>query len=161
MTWSFFLPKSNSKSVYSFLRSIAGSSSSSSSFNFPKCSSPRESGMVFADYLRSHFFVSQPKALHSRATGYLSKLCRATCPEESCLSFCSSFSHTEFLVAASNLSSSTATGPNKVAYHAKASSSLWHGFSSLHFHFFMDFAFFSFHLEDIFYYSYPQDGKAS
>ena len=30
--------------------------------------------------------------------------------------FCSSFSPNEFLVAASNLSSSTATGPDKVAY---------------------------------------------
>ena len=38
-------PTSNPKSVHSFLRSIAGSpSSSSSSPNFPNCSSPRESG---------------------------------------------------------------------------------------------------------------------
>ena len=35
---------------------------------------------------------------------------------ESHSSFCSPFSHAEFLVAASNLSSSTATGPDKVAY---------------------------------------------
>ena len=45
--------------------------------------------------------------------------------------------------------------------HAKASSSLWHGFSSSHFQSFLDSAFLSFNLEDIFYYSYPQDGKAS
>ena len=70
--------------------------------------------MVYVAYLRSFFFVSQPKALHSR--GYLSKLRRATCLVESHLSFCSPFSPTEFLAAASNLTSSTATGPDKVAY---------------------------------------------
>ena len=67
-------------------------------------------------YLRSHFSVSQPKAMRSRARGYLSELRRATCPVESHSSFCSPFSLTEFLAAASNLSPSTATGPDKVAY---------------------------------------------
>ena len=56
-------PKSNPRPVHSLLRSIAGSSSSSSSSpNFPNCSSPRESALVYAAYLRSHFSVSQPKA---------------------------------------------------------------------------------------------------
>ena len=56
-------PKSNPKSVHSLLRSIAGSpSSSSSSPNFPNCSSPRESASAYAAYLRSHFSVSQPEA---------------------------------------------------------------------------------------------------
>ena len=69
-------PKSNPKSLHSFLRSIAGSPSLSSSFpNFPNCSSPRESASVYAAYLRSHFSVSQPKASHSRARGYLTELC--------------------------------------------------------------------------------------
>ena len=45
--------------------------------------------------------------------------------------------------------------------HAKAPSSLWHGFSSSHLQSLLDFTFLSFHLEDIFYYSHPQDGKAS
>ena len=49
------------KSVYSFLHSVAGSSSSF--FNFSKCSSPRESASIFTNYLRSHFSVSQSKAL--------------------------------------------------------------------------------------------------
>ena len=61
--------------LHSLLRSIAGSpSSSSSSPNFPNCSSPRESASVYAAYLRSHFPVSQPKALRSRARGYLTEL---------------------------------------------------------------------------------------
>ena len=111
-TCSSLSPRSNPKSVHSLLRSIAGSpSSSSSSPNFPNCSSPRESASVYAAYLRSHFSVSQPKTLRSRARGYLSEVRRATCPVESHSSFCSPFS-----AAASNLSSSTATGPDKVAY---------------------------------------------
>ena len=115
-TCSSLSPKSNPKSVHSHLRSMAGSSSSSSSSpNFPNCS-PRELASVYTAYLRSHFSVSQPKALRSRARGYLSELRRATCSEESHSFFCSPFSLAEFLVAASNLSSSTATGPDKVAY---------------------------------------------
>ena len=82
----------------------------------PNCSSLRESASVYAAYLRSHFSVSQPKALCSRARGYLSELCRATCPVESHSSFCSVFSPTEFFAATSNLSPFTATGPDKVAY---------------------------------------------
>ena len=110
-------PKSNPKSVHSLLRSIAGSpSSSSSSPNFSNCSSPRESASVYAAYLRFHFSVSQPKALRSRARGCLTELRRATCSVESHSSFCSPFSPAEYLAAASNLSSSTATGPDKVAY---------------------------------------------
>ena len=40
---------------------------------------------------------------------------RSTCPEESHSSFCSSFSTTELFAVTSNLSSSIATGPDKVA----------------------------------------------
>ena len=116
-TCSSLSPKSNPKSVHSLFRYIAGSpSSSSSSPNFLNCSSPRESASVYAAYLRSHFSVSQPKALRSRARGYLSELRRATCPEESHSSFCSPFSPAEFLAAASNFSSSTAIGPDTIAY---------------------------------------------
>ena len=61
-TCSSLSPKSNPKSVHSLLRSIAGSPfSSSSSPNFPNCSFPRESALVYAAYLRPHFSVSQPK----------------------------------------------------------------------------------------------------
>ena len=116
-TCSSLSPGSNFKSVHSLLCSIAGSSSSSSSSpNFPNCFSPRKSDLVYAAYLRSHFSVSQPKALRSRARGYLSELRRATFPVKSHSSFCSPFTSAEFLAAASNLSSSSTTGPDKVAY---------------------------------------------
>ena len=114
MTCSSLSPKSNPKSVYFLLRSVAGSFSSSP--NFLNCSSPRESASVFADYLRCHFSLSQPKVLRIKARGYLSELHRATCSEESHSSFCFPFSPAEFFVAASILSSSTATGLDRVAY---------------------------------------------
>ena len=45
--------------------------------------------------------------------------------------------------------------------HAKAPSSLWHGFSSSHLQPFLVFTFLFFHLEDIFHYSHSLDGNAS
>ena len=112
-TCSSLSPKSNPKTVYSLLRSMAGSpSSSSSSPNFLNCSSPRESASVYVAYVRSHFSVSQSKALRSRARGYLSELRRATYSKESHSSFCSPFFPAKFYAPASNLSSSTATGPD-------------------------------------------------
>ena len=115
--WQTTCSSLSPKSVQSLFCSIAGSSSSSSSSspNFSNCSS-RESALVYAAYLRSHFSISQPKALCSRARCYLSELCRATCPMESHSSFCSPFTLAEFFAAAFNLSSSIATGPDKVAY---------------------------------------------
>ena len=138
------------------LHSVAGSYSSSP--NFPNFSSPRKSASVFANYLRSHFSVPQPKALHSRARGYLFDPRQATCPEESYSPFCSLFSPAEYLLAAFNLSSSTAPGSPDLSRqsclsHAKASLSLWHGFSS-HFQSFLVSASLFFHLENI-YYSRP------
>ena len=112
--FSFLSPKSNPKFVYSLLRSVAGSSSSSP--NFLNRSSPRESDLVYVGYLRSHFSASQPKTLRSRARGYLSELHLLTCPEESYSFFCLPFSPAEFLAAVTNLYRSTATGPDKVAY---------------------------------------------
>ena len=70
------LPKSyiHSSSLYHWL-----SCSSSSSPNFPNCSSPRESASVYASFLRFHFSASQPKTLRSRVIGYLSELRREPC----------------------------------------------------------------------------------
>ena len=109
-----FHPNQTRKLYTLFFTLSAGSLSSSS--NFPNCSFPRELASVYAAYLRSHFSVSQPKALRSRAGGYLYELRRATCPVESHSSFCFPLSPTKLLAAASNLSPSTATGPDKVAY---------------------------------------------
>ena len=56
------LSHSNLTQTQTQIRSIGGSPfSSSSSPNFPNCSSPRESASVYAAYLISHFSVSQTK----------------------------------------------------------------------------------------------------
>ena len=111
----FFYPNQTRK-LYPLFSALSLARLHRSSLNFTSCSFPRESASVYATYLRSHFSVSQPKALRSRAGGYHSKLRRATCPEESHSSFCYPFSPTEFLAAASNLFPSTVIGPDKVAY---------------------------------------------
>ena len=100
----------SSKSFYSILCSVAGSASfsSSSSPYFPYCFPPSHRTLVFANYLRSHFFVSQPKPLRCRVRRYLSELRRISCPKNSYSSSCSMLTSTEFLAAAANLSSSRA-----------------------------------------------------
>ena len=67
----------------------------------------RESASVHADYLRSHFSLFQPKACQRLPF-------RATSFEESHSSY---FPSAKFLAAASNFSSFTATGPDKLACH--------------------------------------------
>ena len=115
--WQVTCSSLSPESVCSLLCSVAGSLPlPSSSPNFPNRSSPSELALVFADYLRCHFSVSQPKALRSRARGYLSELRRVKCPEESHSSFCSPCSPAEFLAATSNSSLPIVTGPDKVAY---------------------------------------------
>ena len=95
------------------------------------------------------------------ARGYLSELRRAMCSEESYSSFCSLFSLAEFLAAASNLSSSSATGPDKVAYPILKQFSRSGKDFLLYVFNLLVFALLSFHLEDIFYYFHTQDGNAS
>ena len=125
---------------------------------FPNSSSTRKLASVYAAYMGYHFSVFQPKVLRSRARGYLSELRRATCLQEYHSSFYSPLSSTELLMAASNLSPSTAIGPDKVAYpmlkHLLRS-------ASSHLQCLLVFAFLYFHLEDIFYYSHSHDGKNS
>ena len=146
--------------LYTLLHSIAGSPSSSP--NFPHCSSPREWASVYAAYLRSRFSVSQAKALHSRARGYLSELRQATCS--------AGVSLVLLLSILTRWISCGCLQPFLVPHHwprqsclshAKAPYSLWHEFSSLHLQSLLVFSFLSFHLEDIFHYFHTQDGKAS
>ena len=160
-TCSSLSPKSNPKSVHSLLCSVAGSfSSSSSSPNFPNCSSPRESASVYVAYLRSFFFflsqrlcIAEPEAtfLSSAEPRTLKSVTRPCALHSLQLNF-SRLSPTfpRPLPLAQNCLS-----------HAKASSSLWHGFSSSHLQSFLNLTFLSFHLEDIFYYSHSQHGNAS
>ena len=114
--WSLSLLHLAPKPGNSLPRSVAVSSSPSSScLYFPNCCS-RESALVDAEYLRCHFSIFLSKALHSRGKDYLSKLQWVMCPEEFRFCFCSPFFFIEFLAPATNLIWSTATGQDKIAY---------------------------------------------
>ena len=161
-TCSSLSPKSNSKSVHSLLRSIAGSSSSSfSSPNFPNCFFPKKSASVYAAYLRSHISVSQPKALRSRAETTSLSSAKARALWRLTRSFALPSLSLNFLRLPSTFLVHCHWPRQSCLSHAKASSSLWHGFSFSHLQSLLVFAFLSFHLEDIFHYSHTQDGKAS
>ena len=121
-------PKFDLKSVYFILRSVADSTSSSSSPNFPNCSSLRKTVSVYA------FSVS--------AKGYLSELLRVSGPKESYYFFCSPLISSKFLAAVTNLSSYTATGPNRVAHFILKHLLPWYEFFP-HFLFFLVFSFLS------------------
>ena len=79
-----------------------------------------ERGKAFAAAHRSdeyrQAYISASRCVSSVIAKAKAEAWQTTCPEESHSSFCSSFSPAKLLAAASNLSSSTATGPNKVAY---------------------------------------------
>ena len=96
-TCSLLLAKSNPKSVHSLLRSLLPPLFFSQGIGFGLCRLP------------------EITLFHFSAKGYLSELCRATCPVESHSSFCSPFILAKFHGAAFNLTSSTATGPDKVS----------------------------------------------
>ena len=137
------------KSVYSLLRSDAGSSSFSP--NFPNRSA--------FDYMRSHFSVPLPKALRGRARGYLPELHRARALRGLSLPSAPLSPPRNLLRLPQTFLFFCHGRRQSFLSHAKAPSSLWHGFSSSHFQSFLVFAFLSFHLEDIFYYFHQQDRR--
>ena len=68
-------------------------------------------------YLRSHLSQATPRSSR-RAEQFMNELRKASCEDASSLhnSFFSPFSLTELSTAISNLSSSTASGPDQIAY---------------------------------------------
>ena len=96
-TWQTTCSSLLAKSVHSLLRSLLPPLFFSQGIGFGICRLP------------------EIPLFHFSAKGYLSELRRATCPVESHSSFCFPFILAKFHAAAFNLTSSTATGPDKVA----------------------------------------------
>ena len=101
--------------MYSLFRFVAGSSSLSSFFlDSPNCSSPRKSVLVSADYLRFFFlFPSQrPCVAEPEAT------CPSSAEPRARRSLIDLFAplFPSLNLTTTNLSSSAASGPDKVAY---------------------------------------------
>ena len=109
-------PKSNPKSVYSLLRSVA--ISFSHLLPLPTFPTVSLSGTRFRSSPISEILLfylpAKDSALQSQRLPFQAP--PSDVPEESFSSFCSPSSPAEFLAAPSNLFPSTATGPDKVAY---------------------------------------------
>ena len=71
-----------------------------------------------ASYLRSHLSQATPRSLRRAERQFMNELRKASCEDASSLHncFCSRFSLTELSTAICNLSSSTASGPDQIAY---------------------------------------------
>ena len=119
--------KSNSKSMYFLFRSVDGSFFLIFLLSqLPQLFFSQESASVLSNLVRSHFSVSQPNALRSRARGYVSELSQATCSEKFHLFFCSPFFSAEFLGAVTPILLHCHWPRQSCLPHAKAPSSLWH-----------------------------------
>ena len=97
---------------------ISGKKNTSQDPSFPGCTFPLDTANHYASYLCSH--LSQATSCTSRRAErqFMNELRKASCEDASSFynSFCSPFSLTELYTAICNLSSSTASGPDQIAY---------------------------------------------
>ena len=86
--------------------------------SFPDCTCPLDTANHFASYLRSRLSQATPRSSRRAERQFMNELRKANCEDASYLhnSFCSPFSLTELSTAISNFSSSTASGPDQIAY---------------------------------------------
>ena len=115
-TCSSLSPKTRPSAVFSLLRSIAGKSSSPTDIpNFPGAISPVDCANQLSNHLKSHFSQPTPKVARGGESFFMNTVRHSQC--NSCHeTLCSNFSHQELSNALSQLSSSTASGPDMVPY---------------------------------------------
>ena len=117
-TCSNLTPRSDPRAVFRLLNAISGKKNTSQDPSFPDCSSPLDTANQYASYLRSHLSQATPRSSRRAERQFMNELRKVSCEDASSLhnSFCSPFSLTELSTAISNLSSSTASGPEQIAY---------------------------------------------
>ena len=117
-TCSSLSPRSDPRAVFRLLNAISGKKNTSQDPSFPDCTSPLDTANHYASYLRSHLSQATPRSSRRAERQFMNELRKASCKDASSLhnSFCSPFSLTELSTAISNLSSSTASGPDQIAY---------------------------------------------
>ena len=117
-TCSNLSPRSDPRAVFRLLNAISGKKNTSQDPSFPDCTSPLDTANHYASYLRSHLSQATPRSSRRAERQFMNELRKASCEDASSLhnSFCSPFSLTELSTAISNLSSSTASGPDQTAY---------------------------------------------
>ena len=117
-TCSNLSPRSDPRAVFRLLNAISSKKNSSHDSSFPDCTSPLDTANHYASYLRSHLSQATPRSSRRAERQFMNELRKASCENAFFLhnSFCSPFSLNELSTAISNLSSSTASGPDQVAY---------------------------------------------
>ena len=116
-TCSNLSPCSDPRAVFRLLNAISGKKNTSQDPFFLNCTSPLDTANHYASYLRSHLSQATPRSSRRAERQFMNELRKASCEDASSLhnSFCSPFSLTELSTAISNLSSSTASGPDQIA----------------------------------------------
>ena len=117
-TCSNLSPRSDPRAVFRLLNAISGKKNTSQDSSFPDCTCPLDTANHFAFYLRSRLSQATPCSSRRAERQFMNELRKASCEDASSLhnSFCSPFSLTELSTAISNFSSSTASGPDQIAY---------------------------------------------
>ena len=117
-TCSNLSPHSDPRAVFRLLNAISGKKNTSHDPSFPDCTSPLDTANHYASYLRSHLSQATPRSSRGAERQFMNELRKASCEDASSLhnSFCSPFSLNELSTAISNLSASTASGPDQIAY---------------------------------------------
>ena len=117
-TCSNLSPRSDPRAVFRLLNAISGKKNNSHDPSFPDCTSPLDTANHYASYLRSHLSQATPRSSRRAEEQFVNELQIAGCDDASSLhsSFCSPFSLSELSAAISDFSSSTASGPDQIAY---------------------------------------------
>ena len=116
-TASSLQPHTKPHKVFSLLRSVSGAPKSSNSHPaFPGCCSDKDLATRYASFLKSHFSRPTLKVRRHEARSFLRELRSSSCESSFHSYFCTPFSLSELTAAISRLSSSTAAGPDHVAY---------------------------------------------
>ena len=115
-TCSNLSPRSDPRAVFRLLNAISGKKNTSQDPSFPDCTSPLDTANHMP--LHSHLSQATPRSSRRAERQFMNELRKASCEDASSLhnSFCSPFSLTELSTAISNLSSSTASGPDQIAF---------------------------------------------
>ena len=117
-TCSNLSPRSDPCAVFRLLKAISGKKNTSQDPSFPGCTSPLDTANHYAFYFCSHLSEETPRTSRRAERQFMNELRKASCEDASSLhnSFCSPFSLSELSTAISNLSPSTAFGPDQIAY---------------------------------------------
>ena len=116
-TCSNLSPRSDPRVVFRLLNAISGKKNTSHDPSFPSCTFPLDTANHYASYLRSHLSPATPPTSRRAERQFMNELRKDSCEDASSLhnSFCSPFL-AELYTAICKLSSSTASGPDQIAY---------------------------------------------